>query len=89
MKKLFLFLIFISFGKAFAQSEAPSNLVAAVVSSKQINLTWKDNSARESLFEIERSTTSETAGFSKIGEAAANATTYSDANVPAGILVYY
>lgn len=89
MKKLFLFLIFISFGKAFAQSEAPSNLVAAVVSSKQINLTWKDNSARESLFEIERSTTSETAGFSKLGEVTANITSYTDGNPPANTYSYY
>ena len=89
MKKLFLFLVFISFGKAFAQSEAPSNLAAVAVSSKQVNLSWKDNSNRELGFEIERSTTSETAGFSKLGEVAANVISYTDANPPANTYSYY
>ena len=89
MKKLFLFLVFISFGKAFAQSEAPSNLAAVAVSSKQVNLSWKDNSTRELGFEIERSTTSETAGFSKLGEGAANVVSYTDANPPANTYSYY
>ncbi|WP_051398114.1 fibronectin type III domain-containing protein [Runella limosa] len=89
MKKLFLFLVFISFGKAFAQSEAPSNLAAVAVSSKQVNLSWKDNSNRELGFEIERSTTSETAGFSKLGEVAANVISYTDANPPANMYSYY
>ncbi len=89
MKKLFLFLVFISFGKAFAQSEAPSNLAAVAVSSKQVNLTWTDNSRRELLFEVERSTTSETAGFSKLGEVAANVVSYTDANPPANTYSYY
>jgi hypothetical protein len=34
---------------------APSNLVAAAVSSSQINLTWSDNSSDEASFRIERS----------------------------------
>ena len=89
MKKLFLFLVFISFGKAFAQSEAPSNLAAVAVSSKQVNLSWKDNSTRELGFEIERSTTSETAGFTKLGEVAANVVSYTDANPPANTYSYY
>ncbi|MCA0228961.1 MAG: fibronectin type III domain-containing protein [Bacteroidetes bacterium] len=89
MKKLFLFLVFISFGKAFAQSEAPSNLAAVAVSSKQVNLTWTDNSRRELLFEVERSTTSETAGFVKLGEVAANVVSYTDANPPANTYSYY
>ncbi|AYQ35577.1 fibronectin type III domain-containing protein [Runella sp. SP2] len=89
MKKLFLFLVFISFGKAFAQSEAPSNLAAVAVSSKQVNLSWTDNSRRELGFEIERSTTSETAGFSKLGEVAANVVAYTDANPPANTYSYY
>lgn len=90
MKKLLLFLwIAMGWTKIYAQSDAPSNLAATVISSKQVNLTWKDNAARETLFEIERSTTSQTAGFSKIGEAAANATTYSDGNAPSGSVIYY
>ncbi|WP_428655570.1 fibronectin type III domain-containing protein [Runella sp.] len=90
MKKLFLFLVFtIPLVKAFAQSEAPSNLTAVAVSSKQVNLTWKDNSSRESLFEIERSTTSETSGFSKLGEVSANITSYTDGNAPANTYSYY
>ena len=35
---------------------APSNLVATVVSSSQINLTWNDNSDNEQGFKIERKT---------------------------------
>ena len=89
MKKLFLFLVFIGFGKAFAQSEAPSNLAAVAVSSKQVNLSWTDNSRRELAFELERSTTSETAGFVKLGEVNANVTAYTDGNPPANTYSYY
>jgi len=45
---------------------APSTLAAAVYSTSQINLTWKDNSGIESGFKIERSTSS-TSGFTQIG----------------------
>lgn len=89
MKKLFIFLLIISLGKVFAQSEAPSNLVATIISSKQVNLTWTDNSRRELVFEIERSTTSETAGFSKLSEVNANVTSYTDGNPPANTYSYY
>lgn len=90
MKKLFLFLVFtIPLVNAFAQSEAPSNPTATIISSKQINLAWTDNSRRELLFEIERSTTSETAGFTKIGEVTANVTSYNDGNPSANNFNYY
>ena len=39
--------------------EAPTNLIANTTSSSQIELTWKDNSANESKFKIERKTGSE------------------------------
>lgn len=53
---------------------APSTLIATTISSSQIDLTWKDNSANETAFEIERSVNG--AIFEKIGEAAANVTGY-------------
>ncbi|WAC13139.1 fibronectin type III domain-containing protein [Dyadobacter pollutisoli] len=49
---------------------APSTLAARTISSSQIDLSWKDNSANETSFEIERSVNGTT--FEKIGETGAN-----------------
>jgi len=53
----------------------PSDLVAAVVSSSEINLTWKDNSSDETGFYIYRKTTD---NYSKVGVTEANATSHTD-----------
>jgi hypothetical protein len=55
---------------------APSNLVAAAVSSSQVNLAWTDNSADEWGFKIERATDRGT--FYPIAIVGADATSYTD-----------
>ncbi|HRE83655.1 MAG TPA: Ig-like domain-containing protein, partial [Opitutaceae bacterium] len=62
-----------------------ASLVAA--SAAQLTLTWTDNSDNESGFKVERSTAG--AAFVSIGSTAANATTYTDTNVTAGVQYSY
>ncbi|MDX1956240.1 MAG: fibronectin type III domain-containing protein [Chitinophagaceae bacterium] len=66
----------------------PSNLVATSASYNKINLTWTDNSNNENGFEIWRSTESES-GFSTVGFAAANATSFVDSFSLAPSTRYY
>lgn len=67
---------------------APSALSASAVSYNQINVSWTDNSNNESGFEIYRSTNSDI-GFAPVGNAAANATTFSDNSVSPATTYYY
>jgi len=67
---------------------APSGLLATAVSFNQINLSWADNSTDETGFEIWRST-SINSGFSTVGLAPANATSYSDLNLSPNTTYYY
>jgi hypothetical protein len=60
-------------------SAPPSQLAATVVSPSQIRLTWRDNSANETGFEIERKTGN--ASFQRIATAAANSTTFTDSSL--------
>jgi titin len=66
---------------------APSALVATATSTSQINLTWTDNAANESGFNIERSP--DGTNFVQITSVAANATSYSDLSVSSGATYYY
>jgi titin len=66
---------------------APTNLVATSVSSSRIDLSWTDNAAGEGGFKIERSI--DGVNFSQIATRSANATTYSNTNLNAGILYHY
>lgn len=68
---------------------APSNLVAAQKSSTSAALTWKDNSSGESLFKIERSTSSSEYSFSQIATVGANVTTFTDTGLTPGTKYYY
>lgn len=49
---------------------------------KTVHLTWQDNSTGETGFSIERSSTSETEGFSEVDAVAENATEYEDEVLP-------
>jgi spore germination protein YaaH len=61
---------------------APSNLTASAVSTSQINLTWTDNAAGESGFQIERcGGSSSCTSFSVIATVGSNATSYSDSGI--------
>jgi subtilisin family serine protease len=67
---------------------APANLSATAVSVSQINLTWTDQSANETGFQVERKTG---AGgtYAQIGTTAANTTTYNDTGLAEGTMYFY
>jgi hypothetical protein len=66
---------------------APSNLVAILISSSRIDLTWQDNSSDETGFKIERKTGS--GSYSQIANVAAGATSYSNTFLSASTTYYY
>jgi hypothetical protein len=65
---------------------APSGLTAAAAG-VQVSLKWLDNASAETAYVVERSTTPGN-GFAQIAELPANATAYTDDNVPAGTYFY-
>jgi C1A family cysteine protease len=66
---------------------APSNLVTAVISSSEIDLTWQDNADNETGFKIERK---EGAGsFIQIDTVGANVTTYPDTGLSDDVIYCY
>ncbi len=69
-----------------ASITAPSGL-SATAGETSIDLMWTDNSDNETGFNIERSASG--GAFTVIGSAAANATSYIDMDVMAGILYVY
>jgi hypothetical protein len=68
---------------------APGNLAVKVNGSRQVVLSWKDNSANEEAFEIERAFGFTNLQFTKIGEVAANTVTYTDNNLTQQTQVNY
>ncbi|HEV8398304.1 MAG TPA: fibronectin type III domain-containing protein, partial [Gemmatimonadales bacterium] len=62
---------------------APSNTNAATASHTQVNISWQDNSANESGFEVHRSTTGASGAFSLLVSTGANATSYNDGGLTA------
>ena len=68
--------------------DAPSDLLATAVSSKQVDLTWQDNSINESSFKIERKTG---AGgtYALVGTVGAGVTSYSNTALTASTTYYY
>lgn len=70
---------------------APTSLVGFpdVMNAPAVMLTWADNSSNETGFEIERSTTSSSAGFTALVTAAAGSTGYSDATAMASTVYWY
>jgi gliding motility-associated-like protein len=67
--------------------EAPAGLAANATGGQETILTWSDNAATESGFEIERSENG--TDFVKAGTVAANITTFADQGVVASTLYYY
>lgn len=57
----------------------PTELKATVVSTNQVDLSWKDNSTNETAYKIERKTDS--GNFSEIGSTSKDVTTFSDQTV--------
>lgn len=66
---------------------APSNLSASIVSPGEIRLTWTDNSADETGFELDRSNNG--VDFTRLETPAANATGYSDTRANTGHAYHY
>jgi hypothetical protein len=66
---------------------APSNLAAIAVSSRQVALSWQDNSLNETGFVVERSSNSGR-GWSQIAQVGAGVTRYTD-NVSARKTYWY
>ena len=66
---------------------APTNLTATALAGRKIALTWTDNSTNEAAFKIERSTDGIT--FFHLAAAPANATTYTNLFLTAGVTYYY
>jgi hypothetical protein len=66
---------------------SPAGLTATAISSSQINLAWIDNATNESGFKIERSTDGST--FTQVATVGANATSYSNTGLAAGMRYYY
>ena len=66
----------------------PSNLTATAISSRQINLSWTDNSANETGFKIERAAAS-SGPFSQIATVGANVKTYQNTGLQRNTSYYY
>jgi len=66
---------------------APSSLGATVISNSQIDLTWQDNSTRESKVEVWRS--SDGASYSRVAILSANSTSYSDTGLAEATIYWY
>ncbi len=67
---------------------SPTALSAAAASSSQINLLWTDNSVNENGFSIERSTNG-IDGWTEIGFAAANISSYADTGLVSDTTYHY
>jgi Zn-dependent metalloprotease len=72
----------------YDNESAPSGLMATVITDTQVNLSWKDNSAGETGFIIERSLSSGK-DFVQVATVGANVTRYTNKDVPANALYYY
>jgi uncharacterized repeat protein (TIGR01451 family) len=66
---------------------APTNLAASATSATEVGLTWTDNSANESGFNIHRSNNGKT--FSLIATVGSDVTTYSDSGLSVATKYYY
>lgn len=74
-------------GLSIAIPLAPTNLVATVISSTQINLSWKDNSTTETGFKIERKVG--TGNYSVISNGTTDVTVYRDSGLLANTSYTY
>ena len=68
---------------------APSDLAATATSASQVDLSWKDNSTKESAYTVERSLDGDSNWTELTSTLPADATTYSDTGLSAGTTYYY
>jgi hypothetical protein len=74
-------------GGTVVKPKAPTKLVPRAVSSTQVNLTWRDNSANEMGFRIERKVG--TGAWVAVGEATANASSFANPGLTANTSYRY
>jgi len=86
--KYFTLLLLAVSVRLFAQTAAPDGFSASGLSASSALLSWNDNSADETGFLVERST-SETSGFVLVGTTASNATSYINTGLTTGTQYYY
>jgi uncharacterized protein (TIGR02145 family) len=92
MRKLLLFAVIIQFfascssdpndnggTNVTAVPAAPTNLVATVISTTQVDLQWTDNSTNETGYKVERKLVG--GNFSQVASTGSNIATYSDLNL--------
>ena len=77
------------YGASAAPPEAPNNLAAAALGPGRVELTWRDRSAGETGFQIERRLDGEGTAFERIATAGVDATRYGDAAVSSGLTYTY
>jgi fibronectin type 3 domain-containing protein len=70
-----------------APPSAPTTLTASVLSQTQVKLSWKDTSANETGFLVERAVGN--GAFAALATAAANTTTFTDSTAVASTTYYY
>ena len=75
-------------GNVTAPPAAPSGLTATALTFNKIRLNWTDNSSNETGFEIARST-SVNGVYTSVGNAVANAVTYTDSGLTASTAYFY
>jgi alpha-tubulin suppressor-like RCC1 family protein len=71
----------------FGSPIPPASLIAIVISSSQINLSWADNSFSETGFILERS--NDGVNYSQLSTLNSNMTLYSDTGLTPGVTYYY
>ena len=76
-------------GAATAEPAAPSGLAATAISSSRIDLSWTDNAANESGFEVFRSPDGVDSTFASLATLGSNATGFSDNSVVANSDYWY
>jgi len=72
----------------FGRLDSPTGLTATTTSNTTIDLSWRDNSANESNFKIERKL-GESGTYAEIATIAANLTTYTDTGLVSNSYYYY
>jgi hypothetical protein len=71
-----------------AAPKAPTNLIATAASSRQINLSWKDNATNETNYYVERAPTS-SGTWTVIATLGANTTSYQNSGLTQSTAYYY
>jgi alpha-tubulin suppressor-like RCC1 family protein len=75
-------------GTSGTSPATPSGLTASTISSKQINLSWNDNSNNESNFKVERKTGA-TGTYTQIALLGAGVTSYASSGLASNTTYYY